>query len=411
MSGLFSNSLRMAWRSLVVHKFRSALTLLGVIIGVFIVILIVSLGEGLRASFTGQFASYGNNWLFVIPQAVQQGGQAYGQGRMKPFTIQDAEAIKAQAPHLDFVLPGASMGVNAKHRNKNLGVEAQGVPWEYFYGPGTKIVEGRAFNEGEEKSTARVAILGANVRKRLFADFENPINMAIKLGGDNYTVVGVLEAKGGMDNTDNQVSVPLTTFQKRISGSDDIYYIVGVAPDTASLVEAKEEVRQILRRRRHLLDPTKEDFQVMTLDDAIKFANQIVNTLIIVFGLMSVFALLVAGIGIMNIMFVSVTERTREIGLRMALGAGRQSVMLQFLVEAAMLTVFGGIAGILTGWGVGVVASIYLSKLMKIPFTATVPVLYAGIAVTFCIVIGLLFGLWPAFRASQLDPVVAMRKE
>jgi putative ABC transport system permease protein len=411
MSGLFINSLRMALRSLLLHKFRSFLTLLGVIFGVLAVIAIVSMGEGLRAAFTGQFASSGNNWLFIMPQAVQQGGQAYGQGRLEPFTIQDADAIRQRAEHLDYVLPGASTGANAKHGNKNMGLEVQGLPWEYFFGPGVTIAEGRSFNEGEQKSATRVAVLGANVRKRLFAEFENPINQAIKIGGDNYTVIGVLKSKGGLDNTDNQISVPITTFQKRVTGSDDIYFIIGVAPDTASLEPAREEVRQVLRQRRHLQDPTKEDFQIMSLDDAIKFANKIVNTLIYVFGFMSLFALLVAGIGIMNIMLVTVTERTREIGLRMALGAGRHSVLMQFLIEAAVLTVIGGMIGILSGWGLGLFVGKVLSKAMDITFTATVPALYAVIAVTTCILIGLGFGIWPAYRASQLDPVVAMRKD
>jgi putative ABC transport system permease protein len=411
VSGLFTNSVRMAMRSIIVHKFRSFLTLLGVVIGVLAVIIIVSLGEGVRAFFSSQFAANGNNWLFIMPQAVQQGGQAYGQGRIKPFKIQDADAIREQAPHLNHVLPGASAGVSAKHGNRNMGVQVQGVPWEYFYGPGTKMALGRSFNEGEEKATARVAILGSNARKKLFADFENPLDKIIKLGSDNYIVIGVLEAKGGLDNSDDQVSVPLTTFQSRISGSDDIYYIIGVAPDTKSVELAREEVRQVLRQRRHLLDPSKEDFQIMTLDDAIKIGNRIANWLILVFGFMSLFALLVAGIGIMNMMLVTVTERTREIGLRMALGAGRQAVLMQFLVEAVTLTVIGGIIGIVSGWGIGSLVAMGLSKVVHVTFTATVPVLYATITVAVCCFIGLGFGIWPAYRASQLDPVVAMRKE
>ena len=410
MSGLFANSIRMAMRNLVSNTWRSVLTLLGVIFGVGIVILIVSMGEGLRAAFTGAFASYGNNWIIIMPQAVQQGGQAYGQGRIEPFKIQDANALKA-AKHLDFVLPMASMGMNAKYANKNMGVEVSGVLWEYYFGPGVKVVEGRAFNQGEQKSLKRVAVLGATVRKRLFSEHESPIGKIIKLGGNSFTVIGVLEAKGSLDNTDNQVGIPLTTFQARVSGSDDIFAIIGVAPDIKSLELAREEVRQILRQRRHLSDPTQENFQIMSLDDALKFANQFLNTIIFVFGFIALIALLVAGIGIMNIMLVTVTERTREIGLRMALGASRRSVLLQFLLEAALLTVIGGAIGILFGWGFGLIVGAWLSKLMKLEFTATVPVLYATIAVTVCIMFGLIFGMWPAYRASSLDPVVAMRKE
>jgi putative ABC transport system permease protein len=359
----------------------------------------------LRAAFTGTFASYGTNWVIIMPQAVQQGGQAYGHGRLEPFTIQDAEAIQQQAEHLDFVLPGASTGANAKHGNKNMGLEVQGLPWEYFFGPGVSIAEGRSFNEGEQKSATRVAVLGANVRKRLFAEFEDPINETIKIGGNNFVVIGVLEPKGGLDNTDNQISVPITTFQKRITGSDDIFFIIGVAPDTASLEPAKEEVRQVLRQRRHLLDPTKEDFQLMTLDDAIKFANKIVNTLIYVFGFMSVFALLVAGIGIMNIMLVTVTERTREIGLRMAIGAAPVAILLQFLTEAAVLSTLGGVLGILLGvGGAYTVGDINNWPIYVTPISVIV-------SFGFSAFVGIFFGFYPALRASRLNPIDCLRYE
>ena len=175
--------------------------------------------------------------------------------------------------------------------------------------------------------------------------------------------------------------------------------------------EAKEEVTQVLRQRRRIKDPTKQDFEVMTLTDTLEFANRFFNILIIVFGFMAVIALLVAGINIMNIMLVTVTERTREVGLRMALGAGRRSVLMQFLIEAALMTLVGGVLGILAGWGLGLIVGAMLSKWMGLEWMAVVPPGYALLALAVSVTIGLIFGIYPASRASRLDPVVAMRKD
>jgi len=411
--GVFGNSLRIAWRSMMARKFRTSLTVVGMIVGLMVVIAIVSMGEGMKSAFTSEFASYGSNWMYIFPQSVQRGGQAWGHGRVEPFSIDDVEAIRRRAEHVDFVLPGAYTGLKAKHANKAYNLSVMGTTWEYFYGPGITVEYGRAFNEREEKSISRVCVIGAEVRERLFAGFENPVGALIKLGAENFTVVGVLKRKGsGFGGSEDEMAlVPLSTMQQRILGSDDINYIVAIASGLDVMAEAKEEVAQVLRQRRRIKDPTKQDFEVMTLTDTLEFANRFFNILIIVFGFMAVIALLVAGINIMNIMLVTVTERTREVGLRMALGAGRRSVLMQFLIEAALMTLVGGVLGILAGWGLGLIVGAMLSKWMGLEWTAVVPPGYALLALAVSVTIGLTFGIYPASRASRLDPVVAMRKD
>lgn len=414
MRGAFGNSLRIAWRSLMARKFRTLLTVVGMVIGLSGVIAIVSMGEGMKSAFTSEFSSYGSNWMYIFPQAVQRSGQAWGRGRVEPFSIDDVDAIRRRAEHVDLVLPSVYSGLKAKHANKTYNVTVQGTIWEYFYGPGITVENGRAFNEREENSISRVAVIGAEVRERLFADFEDPVGEVIKLGAENFTVVGVLKRKGsgfGGTSEDEMVLIPLSTMQQRILGSDDINYIIAIASGLEAMDEAKDEISRVLRQRRRIKDPTKQDFEVMTLTDTLEFVNRFFNILIIVFGFMAAIALLVSGINIMNIMLVTVTERTREVGLRMALGAGRRSVLMQFLIEAALMTLVGGVLGIFAGWGLGLIVGAMLSKWMDVEWMAVVPPGYALLALAVSVTIGLIFGIYPASRASRLDPVVAMRKD
>ena len=414
MRGAFGNSLRIAWRSLMARKFRTLLTVVGMVIGLSGVIAIVSMGEGMKSAFTSEFSSYGSNWMYIFPQAVQRSGQAWGRGRVEPFSIDDVDAIRRRAEHVDLVLPSVYSGLKAKHANKTYNVTVQGTIWEYFYGPGITVENGRAFNEREENSISRVAVIGAEVRERLFAGFEDPVGEVIKLGAENFTVVGVLKRKGsgfGGTSEDEMVLIPLSTMQQRILGSDDINYIIAIASGLEAMDEAKDEISRVLRQRRRIKDPTKQDFEVMTLTDTLEFVNRFFNILIIVFGFMAAIALLVSGINIMNIMLVTVTERTREVGLRMALGAGRRSVLMQFLIEAALMTLVGGVLGIFAGWGLGLIVGAMLSKWMDVEWMAVVPPGYALLALAVSVTIGLIFGIYPASRASRLDPVVAMRKD
>ncbi len=413
MNSVFLSSLRLAWRSMLTHKFRTILTVVGVIIGLTGVIAIISMGEGMKAAVMAQFSGYGSNWLYIMPQSVQQGGQAWGHGRVEPFKMADIEALKQEAEHVDFVLPGAFSGARAQRGNNRYNTTVQGTIPEYFEGPGIELEKGRAFNEREQKGASRVAVIGATVRERLFEDFEDPIGQMFNLGSNNFTVVGVLKKKGQSfgGSEDTMVLIPLTTMQHRVTGNDDISFIVVISMDLKSLPDAKEEVTQILRKRRRIADPTKENFQVMSLDDTLEFANKFFNGVIMVFGFMSMFALLVSGINIMNIMLVTVTERSREVGLRMALGAQRPAVLLQFLIEAGLLTLVGGILGVAAGWGVGALVGNILSSHMGVEWAAWVPLRYILIAMGFSVILGMFSGLYPAYRASRLDPVDAMRAD
>jgi putative ABC transport system permease protein len=410
---VFGNSLRIAWRSLMARKFRTLLTVVGMVIGLSGVIAIISMGEGMKSAFTSEFASYGSNWMYIFPQAVQRGGQAWGSGRVEQFSVDDVSAIRRRAEHVEFVLPGTYTGLKAKHANKTYNLSVLGTTWEYFYGPGVEVENGRGFNEREENSISRVTVIGAEVRERLFADFQDPVGEVIKLGAENFTVVGVLKRKGsGFGGSEDEMAlIPLSTMQQRILGSDDINYIIAIASDLSVMDEAKDEVTQVLRQRRRIKDPTKQDFEVMTLTDTLEFANRFFNILIMVFGFMAVIALLVSGINIMNIMLVTVTVRMREVGLRIALGAGRRSVLMQFLIEAALMTLVGGLLGILAGWGLGLIVGMALSNWMGVGWMAVVPPGYALLALAVSVTIGLIFGIYPASRASRLDPVVAMRKD
>jgi len=407
----FVNSVRMAWRSLMQNKMRSLLTLLGMIIGVGAVIAIVSLGEGLKTSFIGEVGSFGNTSLYIVPKAPTQRGRSYFPGRVELFKRADAEALARESTHISNVFPGLNRGVTVKYSNRTMRVTAEGVLPDYFYGPLTELDAGRPFNEAEEKGASRVAVIGYDVRNDLIPAFEDPIGKTIKVRNQNFTVVGTLKQKGSMgggSSSDKRIYVPLSTMQQRIAGSDDIEYIIALAKDMTQVEAAKDEVRLVMRKRRRVSDPTQDNFEIYTVEDWIGFVKQFLNALVMVFGFVAAIALLVGGIGIMNIMLVTVTERTREIGLRMALGANRIAVLSQFLVEAVVLTLVGGAIGLLFGWGVGIGVGLWLSKLMKLSFTAHVPVHIILLTIGLSVVLGVVFGVFPAFRASQMDPVRAM---
>jgi len=406
------NSVRIAWRNLLQNKTRSLLTLLGMIIGVGAVIAIVSLGEGLKASFIGEVGSFGNTSLYIVPRAPTQRGQAYFAGKVELFKRADAEALARESEHISYVFPGLNRGVTLKYANRTMKVTAEGVLPDYFYGPLTELDEGRAFNEAEEKGASRVAVIGYDVRKDLIPAFEEPLGKTVKVGDQSFTVVGTLKQKGSAGagtSSDKSIYVPLSTMQQRIAGSNDIEYIVALAKDVTVVEAAKDEVRLVMRKRRRVTDPSRDNFEIYSVEDWIGFVKQFLNALVMVFGFVAAIALLVGGIGIMNIMLVTVTERTREIGLRMALGANRVAVLSQFLVEAVVLTLVGGAIGLLFGWGIGIGVGVWLARLMKMSFTAHVPVHIILITIGVSVVLGVVFGVFPAFRASQLDPVRAMR--
>lgn len=406
-------SLKLAWRSLISNKLRSFLTLLGMIIGVSVVIAIVSMGEGLRILFAGEIGRLGKNIIYIMPKEVMRSGQIHGEGGVELFKRADVEAIKRNANSIESVQAGMRVPRQVKFRDKTYQAFIEGGDPDWFSTAGIKLIEGTSFTQADYEARARVAVIGFNIKKKLFSQFSSPLNEMMKIGDAYFRVIGVMEKSGGMGQVteDDFVVVPLTTMQERITGSDDIFYIVARVKEGADLEQAKREVHRILRARRHITDPTKANYDLTTPQDWLELANRIVNILVITFGVIAGISLLVGGIGIMNIMLVTVTERTREIGLRMALGATRANVLLQFLIEAIVLTVTGGAVGIGLGWAMAFGIGAILEKLIRTSWTPIVPVPIAILAILVSSFVGIIFGIYPAYRASQLDPIDALRYE
>jgi len=411
----FRDNLRMAWRNLVTHKFRSALTLLGMIIGVAAVISIVSLGEGLKLYFSGEVGALGANTLMIMPKSMIGSGSVNLEGRRDNFKMADVQALRRNATLFTDFKPGMRTTKLLKRGDRNyLGVIEGSEPgWPEI--AGTALTQGRDLTERDIRSRARVAVIGHKVREHLFAVFESPVGQAFRIGDETFTVVGVLTEKGGGGGggptEDDFVIVPISTMQDRILGNDEVAYILAKVRDAGQMSEAKDEVRHILRQRRKLSTPTEEDFELMTSDDFLEFGARIVNMMTLVFGLIAAFSLLIGGIGVMSIMLVTVTERTREIGLRMALGASPSVVLSQFLSEAILLTLIGGAAGLLSGWGLAHSLSALIARLIHTEWTPAVPIHIAVITLAFSALFGVVFGIIPAYLASRKDPVESLRYE
>ena len=410
---IFLTSLQVAWRGLITHKLRSFLTLLGMVIGVSVVIAIVSLGEGLRILFAGEIGRMGSNIIYIMPKEVMRSGQVHGEGGVELFKTADVSALKRNTTLLSSVQAGMRVPRQVKYKDKTYQAFIEGGDVDWFEASGIKIAEGKTFTQADYDGRKRVVVIGANIKKKLFPKFVNPIGEIIKIGESNFTVIGVMKESKGMGNIteDDFCVVPLTTLQERITGSDDVFYILARVKEGADMEQAKREVHKVLRARRHTPDPTKANYELTTPEDWLEFGNRFVNILVMVFGVIGAISLLVGGIGIMNIMLVSVTERTREIGLRMALGASRPVVLLQFLIEACVLTVVGGGMGLLLGWAFAFGIGALLEKLIKVSWTPTIPYLVAIITLIISAFVGIIFGIYPAYRASRLDPIEALRYE
>jgi putative ABC transport system permease protein len=411
----FRDNLRMAWSNLFTHKFRSVLTLLGLIIGVAAVISIVSLGEGLKLYFSGEIGALGANSLMIMPKSLMGAGDLNLEGRTDNFKMADVQALRRNTTLFTDFKPGMRTTKLLKRGDKTyLGIVDGSEPgWAEM--AGTSIAEGRDLTEGEVRSRSRVAIIGHSVREHLFAVFESPLGQTFRVGDENFTVIGVLEEKGGGGGggptEDDFVVVPITTMQDRIIGSDEVAYILAKVKDTSKLSEAKDEVRHILRQRRKLSTPTEEDFELMTSDDFLEFGTRIVNVMTTIFGTIAAFSLLIGGIGVMSIMLVTVTERTREIGLRMAVGASPSVVLGQFLSEAILLTIIGGSIGLASGWGLAIALSALIARLIHTEWTPAVPVIIMVITLLCSALFGVVFGIIPAYLASRKDPVESLRYE
>ncbi len=398
-------SVRIAMRALASNPLRSLLTMLGVIIGVGAVVAMVAIGQGARQNVQQQVQALGSNLLTVFAGTASFGGVSRSD-QVVNLTTEDAEAIRHQVPGVIGVSSEFARSVQVVYRNQNTNAPVNGVTPEFQTVRNFRVERGAFVTEDDMRSRAKIAIVGRTVINQLFGDTD-PIGQTIKIRGITFTVVGVMEEKGAsaFQDRDNIVFVPLTTAQRRLFG---VTYVRSINVQVASQEEMAETQTALteLLRTRHKLTPNQDnDFQVRNQADVLQALTSVSQTMTTLLGGVAAVSLIVGGIGIMNIMLVSVIERTREIGIRKAVGARRRDVLLQFLVEAVALSVTGGLIGI----GIGVVGSRVISQ------SAGWPVLLSAQAVimafSFAVAVGVFFGLYPARRAAGLDPIVALRHE
>jgi putative ABC transport system permease protein len=400
-------TLRIALRALGRNKLRAFLTMLGIIIGVAAVIAMVAIGEGAKATIRAQIASLGTNVLIILPGSLNQGGVRGGFGGVNTLVDGDAKAIAQEVRAVAFASPVLRRNEQVVAANLNWGTLAHGVAPEYQQIRDWNIAQGRFIHDGDIESAAKVAVLGQTVVNNLFGN-DDPLDAVIRIRNIPFRVVGVLAPKGqssqGTDQ-DDTIMIPYTTMQKRLMRITHVQSIVVSAVSAARVPEAQEQITALLRQRHRIGPDREDDFSIRNLSDIAAAASGSAQVMAILLGSVASISLLVGGIGIMNIMLVSVTERTREIGIRMAVGARSRDIMLQFLVEAVVMAATGGLLGILFGIG----SSKVLSNWAQWP-TLISPSMVA-VAFFFSGTVGVFFGFYPAKKAATLDPIEALRYE
>ena len=406
---------RTAMASLMANKMRSFLTMLGVIIGVASVIALMSIGRGTQEAVRAQIERVGTNLIFVTPGSLRVGGVAQAPGSASTLTAADARAL-AELPGVTAVAPVFQTNAQVIVGRSNLRVSVQGVTPEFFAVRNLQVAGGDLLASAHVETGAPVAVLGANVAAQLFPDGD-PIGGFVRLNNIPFRVIGVLAPVGGtgFGSPDNQIFVPLSTAVQRLArggqfrGSEVVSQILIQAESTAAMPAVMEAARSVLRERHRLLDGDDDDFTLISQQDLIQTSAQITGTLTVFLGAIAAISLIVGGIGIMNIMLVSVTERTREIGLRKAVGARRRDILLQFLTEAVTLSGLGGLIGV--GLGIG---AAQLIRGVQVG-TGTLRPVVAGdviaLALAFAVAVGVFFGIYPAARAAALNPIEALRYE
>jgi putative ABC transport system permease protein len=386
---------------------RSLLTALGIIIGVAAVIAIVALGEGASASVSSQLAGLGTNLLTISPGSTRSGGAAGGAGTGVTLTSADADAISQNIQDLNGVSPVVSGSAQIIYGNQNWSTRVQAVTPAYLTINDWKIGLGSAFTDQDNTNATNVAVLGQTVVTSLFPNGQSPIGQLVRIRNVPFTVVGVLASKGsnGFQDQDDTIMIPFRTGQVRLFGSTSINQIVVQVADASQIDSVNSQMEALLRQRHKLQTTQADDFSIRNNADIISRVSSVSDTMTMLLGGVAAVSLVVGGIGIMNIMLVSVTERTREIGIRLAIGAQPRDVLFQFLVEAVVLSLLGGIIGILIGSGVALAMPIVAGWTTVLPWNA--------IALSFGVsaAIGMFFGIYPARKASQLDPIVALRYE
>ena len=390
------------------NKVRSGLTMLGIVIGIASVIAMLSVGQGAKASIEANIQSIGSNLLLVMPGAQRGAGSfvSSGRGSAQSLTVEDADALMTIAGVMA-VAPESSRRYQVTAKGNNTNTQVIGTNQAYLSVRNVAIDTGSFFTAQQITSRSKVAVLGPTTRDDLFGVDANAIGEKIRINGMNFTVIGLTVAKGGsgMSNQDDAIYIPVSTMQTFLSGSESVSTISVQAQDQASMAEAQVAITNTLLTRHKISSPDQADFNVMNQSDLATAASSVTNTLSLLLASIAGISLLVGGIGIMNMMLTTVTERTREIGLRQAIGAEKAEIVWQFLGEAVLVTLLGGLIGMLIGYGASKAISTFAGMNTSVAWSSVA--LAVGVSAS----IGLVFGFYPARRAAKLNPIQALRYE
>lgn len=391
--------IRSSFEAIRINKLRSSLTALGIIIGVAAIILLISIGSGLQAYISKEFEKLGTNSIFVLPGKVMAGPQGGPPRSVNKLTFDIVRRIEAgKSDSILEILPLIEISATASNKNESKITTLLGTKASYFSLSDIKAGSGRIFTSKDDQASRKVAVIGKTIASDLYPN-ETAVGKPIKVSQKNLNVIGVLEPQGNVGgiDIDNQVIVPLNT-AKKLTGADQVNSILVRTSSNETIDEAKAYVEKVLKRTL-----SEDDYTIMTQEQLLSSILQILSVLTLALGGIAAISLIVGGVGISNIMLVSVTERTREIGLRKAIGAKPKDILSQFLAEAAILSLFGGIAGITLGY----IGSLLLSSVMY----TTVPIWAVLLGLGFSLIVGITFGVAPAIRASRLEPIAALRYE
>ena len=403
---MLRNAFFQALREIRRNLMRSLLTANGIVIGIASVIAMVNIGKGASKSITQSVEKLGSNTLYIMP------GQQRGPGNRGaieiPFKKKDLETLRSSLYTLRAISPVENALMTIIYKDQNYRTNIRGVENDYLIAQNWNLQEGRVFDKSELRTGQNVCIVGQTVVKTLFAPSESIVGKRIRLKNFSCEVIGVLETKGantfGSDQ-DDMLLVPFSLFQRRISGSDNIHLMIAAVKENIPLVEAKVQIEQLLRERRRIDSADEDNFSVRSMTALIDTISEVTTILTIMLGAVAAISLIVGGIGIMNIMLVSVTERTREIGIRMAVGAMAKDILIQFLIESIVLSGLGGVVGIVLGVAITFGVTLWLDIILVINPTITM------VALFFSMLIGIVFGIIPARKAANMNPIDALRYE